>query len=168
MKSENPSIVWQSHGIAAIEERSKRPPAEGEASLRVLACGLCGIDSHIVKGEFVGAKSGVVLGHEACGEVVDVAPGVRSLQVGQRVVVDPNRPCGTCVPCLDGRTHLCLNLTGLGSHSDGLLSQVTTVQLGSGAGAGSVPDEVAALAEPLGVSYTLSSAQRYGQARTSR
>ena len=143
--------MWQSHGIAAIEERSKRPPAEGEASLRVLACGLCGNDSHIVKGEFVGAKSGVVLGHEACGRVVDVGPGVRSLQVGQRVVVDPNRPCGTCVPCLDGRTHLCLNLTGLGSHSDGLLSQVTTVRAGLCVPVPNpVPDEVAALAEPLG------------------
>jgi L-iditol 2-dehydrogenase len=150
MKSENPSIVWQSHGIAAIEERSKRPPAEGEASLRVLACGLCGTDSHIVKGEFVGAKPGVVLGHEACAEVIDVGPGVRSLHVGQRVVVDPNRPCGTCVPCLDGRTHLCLNLTGLGSHSDGLLSQVTTVRAGLCVPVPeSVPDEVAALAEPL-------------------
>ena len=123
------------------------PPAEGEVSLRVLACGLCGTDSHIVKGEFVGAKSGVVLGNEACGEVVDV----RSSQVGQRVVVDPNRPCSTCVPCLDGRTHLCLNLTGLGSHSDGLLSQVTTVRAGLCVPAPkSVPDEVAALAEPLG------------------
>jgi L-iditol 2-dehydrogenase len=53
-------------------------------------------------------KPGVVLGHEACAEVIDVGPGVRSLHVGQRVVVDPNRPCGTCVPCLDGRTHLAL------------------------------------------------------------
>jgi threonine dehydrogenase-like Zn-dependent dehydrogenase len=79
MKFENPSIVWQSNGIAALEERPE-PPAEGEVSLRVLACGLCECtDSHIVKGEFVGAKSGVVLGNEACGEVVDVGPGVSIL-----------------------------------------------------------------------------------------
>ena len=104
MKFFNHSIVWQSHGIVALEERPQGPPAEDEVSVRVLACGLCGNDSHIVKGEFVGAKSGVVLGHEACGEVVDVGPGVRSLQVGQRLVVDPNRSCGTCVPCLDGRS----------------------------------------------------------------
>ncbi|MEZ4637835.1 MAG: alcohol dehydrogenase catalytic domain-containing protein [Caldilineaceae bacterium] len=40
-------------------------------------------------------------GHEAAGEVVEVAqPG--SVQVGDRVVVMPTNPCGKCVYCLDG------------------------------------------------------------------
>lgn len=150
MTPPNLSAVWQNPGTAALEERPTRSPDEGEVRLRVLACGLCGTDTHIVQGEFVGATPGVVLGHEACAEVVAVGPGVRTLEVGMRVAVDPNLPCNTCACCLEGRTHLCLNLTGLGSHADGLIARSATVSerlcvpVPDG-----LPDEVAALAEPL-------------------
>jgi threonine dehydrogenase-like Zn-dependent dehydrogenase len=136
--------------MAALEERRIRPPGEGEVLLRVLACGLCGTDSHIVSGEFEGAVPGVVLGHEACAEVVEIGSNVKRLTPGMRVAVDPNLPCGSCTFCLNGHTHLCLDLTGLGSHVDGLLSRGATIKerlcvpLPKG-----LPDEVAALAEPL-------------------
>jgi L-iditol 2-dehydrogenase len=147
---DNFSAVWQSPGVAGVENRPLRSPGRGEVRLEVLACGLCGTDTHIVQGEFVGADPGVVLGHEGCARVVEVGADVRSLKVGDRVAVDPNLPCDTCVYCLDGRTHLCLNLVGLGSHVDGLLTHSATVpeRLCVPVPDG-LPDEVAALAEPL-------------------
>ena len=43
------------------------------------------------------------LGHEAAGEVVDIAqPG--KVEIGDRVVVMPQYPCGKCVLCTDGTT----------------------------------------------------------------
>lgn len=49
-----------------------------------------------------------VLGHEAAGEVVEVAQPGR-VKVGDRVVVMPQYPCGTCRYCLAGDYVYCLN-----------------------------------------------------------
>jgi threonine dehydrogenase-like Zn-dependent dehydrogenase len=61
-----------------VEDRPLRSPGRGKVRLEVLACGLCGTDTHIVEGEFVGADPGVVLGHEGCARVVEVSADVRT------------------------------------------------------------------------------------------
>ncbi|MEC5341227.1 alcohol dehydrogenase catalytic domain-containing protein [Brenneria populi] len=79
----------------------------GEVVVRVHAAGVCHHDLLHRAGKLPGARSGVVLGHEAAGEVVEVGAGVRQVAAGARVVVYQRRFCGQCRDCLRGRQDLC-------------------------------------------------------------
>lgn len=73
------------HGIRdlRVEEVEEPKPGEKEAKIKVKYCGVCGSDLHeYLHGLF--PKS--IFGHEVCGEIVDIAPGLEGFQVGDRVV----------------------------------------------------------------------------------
>ena len=50
-----------------------------------------------------------VLGHEACGTVVEAGSDVTDLAEGDRVILLWITPCGTCIHCGRGEAHLCVN-----------------------------------------------------------
>lgn len=87
-------------------------PGPGELVIKMLACGLCGTDRHILVGEHP-AKMPLVLGHEFGGRVTSVGEGV-DFKIGDLVSVDPNIVCGSCDHCAAGRTAHCRNLIALG------------------------------------------------------
>jgi len=91
---------------------------EGTALIEVKACGVCGTDVHIFKGEFP-AEFPVIPGHELCGIVREVGPGVTTVKPGDVAVVDPNIVCHLCPHCREGRRHLCVNLKNYGIEVDG-------------------------------------------------
>ena len=76
----------------------------GEILVRVKASGICGSD---VMEWYRKPKAPVVLGHEIAAEVVQVAAGVESVKVGDRVFVSHHVPCGSCRYCLGGHETVC-------------------------------------------------------------
>jgi threonine dehydrogenase-like Zn-dependent dehydrogenase len=54
-------------------------------------------------------ERGDVLGHEFMGEVVEVGAGVKSLKIGDRVVVPFPISCGLCLACQSGLFSVCEN-----------------------------------------------------------
>jgi L-iditol 2-dehydrogenase len=63
-----------------------------------------------------------ILGHESAGVVLAVAPDVKTLNVGDRVAIEPNIICNKCEPCLTGRYNGCENVEFLSTPPvDGLL-----------------------------------------------
>jgi len=75
----------------------------------VAACGICGTDLHILKGEFAPTLP-IVPGHELAGTVVAIGPGVNDdlgLAEGQHVAVDPSLYCHECHFCRAGHENLC-------------------------------------------------------------
>jgi L-iditol 2-dehydrogenase len=85
---------------------------EGEVLCRVLACGICGTDLKIVRGDFAGTWPPAlpfVIGHEWSGEVVALGPGTgrSGLAVGDRVVAENHAGCAACAMCRAGRYNLC-------------------------------------------------------------
>ena len=77
--------------IAEVPKTSADP---GGLVFKVKACGICASDLHAV--EVPGLlQPGNVLGHEYCGEVVEVGPGIEGWKVGDRLVALPAKPCGT-------------------------------------------------------------------------
>ena len=76
-------------------------PRGGEALLRIEAAGICGSDLHSYFGRDARRPPPVILGHEACGVIES---GARR---GERVVINPQIPCGRCAACLSGRGNVC-------------------------------------------------------------
>jgi L-iditol 2-dehydrogenase len=105
-------------GDVAVAMEQWRSPIEGESVIEPLAVGVCGTDAHIVAGHFEAAQ-GVVLGHEICGRVVEIAGGSDSIAVGDLVTVEPHNFCTRCPYCRSGREHLCDKKRGYGVKLDG-------------------------------------------------
>ncbi|KAJ5612712.1 hypothetical protein N7510_005906 [Penicillium lagena] len=104
-----------------IETRNTTPPNSDEVQVRILATGICGTDMHYYQhgknGMFV-VRGPLVLGHEAAGEIMAVGNDVtQQFQVGDRVAIEPQRPCKKCDVCVSGRYNVCPRLKFTGSAS---------------------------------------------------
>ncbi len=92
----------------------------GQVVIEVHNAGVCGTDIHIFKSEYV-IKPPVILGHELCGTVAAVGPGVTRLKVGDRVTVNPSagKLCGHCRYCQIGAPFFCIDRAAVGSGMNG-------------------------------------------------
>jgi propanol-preferring alcohol dehydrogenase len=85
-----------------------RTPGPGQIRIKVLACGVCRTDLHVVDGELSQARYPIVPGHEAVGRVEALGPGVEDLKIGERVGVPwLGHACGCCPYCVEDRENLC-------------------------------------------------------------
>ncbi|HEV2364173.1 MAG TPA: zinc-dependent alcohol dehydrogenase family protein [Caulobacteraceae bacterium] len=92
----------------ALEERPDPAPGPGQARLKVLACGVCRTDLHVVDGELPKVQTPIVPGHEIVSVVEALGPGEHPVAVGERVGVGwLGRTCGVCCYCRSGRENLC-------------------------------------------------------------
>ncbi len=111
-----------------LELREVEKPACGprQARLRVLACGVCRTDLHIVDGELARPKLPLIPGHEIVGEVVELGAGCTRLRVGERVGVGwLGETCGACSYCRSERENLCDRPTFTGYTRDGGYAEYT-------------------------------------------
>jgi glutathione-independent formaldehyde dehydrogenase len=77
--------------------------------LKVVATNICGSDQHMVRGRTT-APSGLVLGHEITGQVIEAGQDVEFISVGDIVSVPFNIACGRCRNCKEGKTGICLHV----------------------------------------------------------
>jgi 2-desacetyl-2-hydroxyethyl bacteriochlorophyllide A dehydrogenase len=105
-------------GDIRIEDKPIPKPGTDEVLIKIHACGVCGTDDALNKGEYP-AKYPVTIGHEFSGEIVEIGSEIKNLKVGDRVTADPNRVCHKCYFCRSGQEHLCDNLNSMGVHIDG-------------------------------------------------
>jgi L-iditol 2-dehydrogenase len=96
-------------GIGTCEERDLPRPAAGpgEVVLRVEAALTCGTDIKLLARGHPRIALPVTMGHELCGQVVEVGEGVTVWSVGDRAVPGISGPCGRCADCDAGRGNLC-------------------------------------------------------------
>jgi L-iditol 2-dehydrogenase len=124
-------------------------PAADEVLIRIRACGVCGTDNSLYKGDYPGNYP-VVIGHELAGAVVEAGAAVRGLAAGDRVTVDPNRVCHACAYCQSGNEHLCESLSSMGVHRDGADAELCVMPATNVYRIpDSLRDEEAAFTEPL-------------------
>lgn len=103
-------------------------PAVGELLVRVLSCGVCRTDLHVVEGDLPVHRQHVTPGHEVVAEVVSVPDGCTSVAVGDRVGVPWLRyTCGECRYCLRGAENLCPRSRYTGWDADGGYAEFATV-----------------------------------------
>src|SRR5437870_8301144 len=77
--------------------------------LKIISTNICGSDQHMVRGRTT-APSGLILGHEITGEIIEAGRDVEMVNVGDLVSVPFNIACGRCRNCNEGKTGICLNV----------------------------------------------------------
>ena len=77
----------------SVEEIPDPAPGENDAVVQVALCGLCGSDMTAWKsgGMFVGIDKDAEFGHEFCGTISQVGSNVEGIEVGDRVIVRPDK-----------------------------------------------------------------------------
>jgi propanol-preferring alcohol dehydrogenase len=116
------SIVMQLDRVGAALRRVERPipePGPGELRVRVLACGVCRTDLHVIDGE-VPANLPIVPGHEIVGRVEALGQGIEGIAIGDRIGIPwLGASCGICPYCRSGRENLCDRPVFTGATRDG-------------------------------------------------
>ncbi len=99
---------------------------ENQVLLRVLACGVCRTDLHVIDGELDQPKLPLVMGHEIIGRVVQRGAKVTRFSIGDRVGVPwLGKTCGECPFCRSGRENLCDRPLFTGYTLDGGYAELT-------------------------------------------
>ncbi|HHY10027.1 MAG TPA: L-threonine 3-dehydrogenase [Firmicutes bacterium] len=116
-------------GLEIIEVPVPKPKA-GEVLVKVKASAICGTDVHIYEWD-QWAQSRIrpplVFGHEFCGEVVELGPCVKGVEVGDFVSVETHFTCGVCRFCKTGRGHICERVEIIGVDRAGCFTEYVTV-----------------------------------------
>lgn len=142
-----------------VEVRDVKEPqaGSGEILVKIKASGICGSDLHLYKWDEQAIKwkppLPKIIGHEFCGDVIDLGPNVTRIEVGSRVAADSHLYCGKCYFCRTGRRHICENLRIFGIQTEeGSFAEYTVIpeslafEIPS-----SISYEAGALFEPMGV-----------------
>lgn len=88
-----------------------------DAIVRLTMSAICGTDLHFVRGTFSGVAKGQILGHEGVGIVERVGAEVRTIKVGQRVIIPSTVGCGHCQFCEQGFFAQCDNANPQGKRA---------------------------------------------------
>jgi len=99
-----------------------------EVLVEVKACGLCGSDIHMFKGETPTGKKPIIFGHEIAGVIAKKGESVENWQAGDRVIISCVTSCGSCYNCLAGRDSICIKRVLIGIHVDGGLARYVKVK----------------------------------------
>src|SRR6185369_7306137 len=100
------AAVFVAPGRIELREVPRPTAGPGEAIVRVTLTTICGTDVHILRGEYP-VRSGLVIGHEPVGVIVELGAGVTGYSIGDRVLVGAITPCGQCGACLSGHQSQC-------------------------------------------------------------
>ena len=111
----NKGIVYIKPGVVEVQDISYPKLALGDRKchhgviLKVVATNICGSDQHMVRGRTT-APSGLILGHEITGLVIEKGRDVEFMDIGDLVSVPFNIACGRCRNCKEQQTGICLNV----------------------------------------------------------
>jgi L-iditol 2-dehydrogenase len=153
------AAVLTEPGLVTVEDRQVPVPNADEVLVAVLSVGVCGSDTHYYREGRIGphvVEEPLILGHEASGTIAAVGAGVPPDRVGERVAIEPQRPCRVCRQCIEGRYNLCQNMQFFGTPPvDGAFCEYVTVPSPFAHPVpDSLSDEDAALLEPLSVAIS--------------
>lgn len=152
------ALVYYGARDIRLVDIDRPTPGTHEVCIRVRAVAICGTDVSGYKGTSKFREAPLVMGHEFSGDVETVGADVISVQVGQRVTVNPNLYCGKCHYCVEKQENLCVARKGIGTktpagkHNGAMAEYIAVPETAVIALPDSVSYEEAALVEPLAVS----------------
>ncbi len=151
------AAVYQRPGLIEVREVSTPEVGPRDVLLRTRTVGICGSDLHVYRKGLYGAQPGWIMGHEFCGEAVEVGADVSDATIGRRYTGFSVQFCGECFWCRSGQYRLCPHLfehyTGFGERgamAEYVLIKDARLDQNLFAIPASLSDDAAAVAEPLG------------------
>ncbi len=110
-----------------VENYPDPKPKDDEVLIKIMAVGICGSD--IPRALVSGPHTlPLILGHEFCGQIVELGKGVTGYSVGDKVTAAPLIPCNECTYCRKGIYSLCEGYKYYGSRNDGAFAQYLAVK----------------------------------------
>lgn len=126
----------------------------GSVKIKLEAASVCGTDLHIYSWDPWAAsriQPPRIIGHEFCGSIVEVGPGVDDRHVGQFVSSESHITCGRCLQCQNGQGHVCVNTRILGVDVDGGFAEYVVIPKENARPTNQeVPRKIAAFQDALG------------------
>ena len=101
-----------------------------EVKIKITHTGICGSDLHIYQWDEWAQRTlklPLVIGHEFCGIIEEIGPGVSHCKGGDRVSGEGHITCGFCRNCRAGKRHLCHKTTGVGIQRSGAFSEFLVI-----------------------------------------
>ena len=99
-------VVFEKKDRISVKTLPEPKAGRGELVVRIASSGICETDVWVYRsGAF--ARPGMVLGHMAGGEIVDVGSDVDGWRSGERSAIDPRVYCGECLACRGGHATMC-------------------------------------------------------------
>lgn len=148
--------ILKRQGEMTLETLSMPELEPDQVLVQVAAVGVCGSDVHYYEhgriGDYV-VDHPLILGHELSGRIAAVGSAGDPARIGNRVAVEPQRPCRKCKQCKSGRYNLCPDIEFYATPPiDGAFAEYVTIQADFAYDIpDNVSDEAAALIEPLSV-----------------
>ena len=147
VKAERAPGIW----LEDVPEPSVGP---NDVLIRIRKTAICGTDMHIYLWDHWAQKTIPVpmhVGHEYCGEIVEVGSEVQGFAIGDRVSGEGHITCGYCRNCRAGRRHLCRNTVGVGVNRPGCFAEYLSIPAFNAFKLPeSVSDEIASILDPFG------------------
>jgi len=130
--------------------------SKNEVLVKVKKAAICGTDIHLYDWnnwcENVNAKNPMIIGHEFCGEVVEVGSNVTLVKTGDLIAGETHIPCGKCMLCRTGKQHICKDMKILGVHTDGVFAEYAKIpEICAWKLLPNTPPEIGAIYEPFGI-----------------
>jgi threonine 3-dehydrogenase len=139
-----------------------------DVKIRITHTAICGTDLHIYKWDEWAQRTlelPLITGHEFCGIIEDIGPGVTHYKPGDRVSGEGHITCGYCRNCRAGKTHLCHKTIGIGIHCDGAFAEYLVIpESNVWPIHEDIPSQVAAFFDPYGnAAHTVLSYEMVGE-----
>ena len=138
-----------------VEDRPEPAPAADNLVVEVHCCAICGTDLKLATIGYPRCRPPRIIGHEMVGHIVHVGAQVKGFAVGERITLATTLACGQCPYCKLGLGNLCPNSKPISYEYDGAFAEYVAIPPLALTGGNvitvpeSIPDEVAALSEPL-------------------
>jgi len=143
-------------GIKIVNVPIPKISAANEVLVKIKKAAICGTDIHLYDWnnwcENVKAKNPMIIGHEFCGEVVEVGSNVTLVKTGDLIAGETHIPCGKCMLCRTGKQHICRDMKILGVHTDGVFAEYAKIpEICAWKLHPDTPPEIGAIYEPFGI-----------------
>jgi len=137
-----------------VEEIDIPSVGPNDLLVKVRRAAICGTDSHIYAWDEWSQnriKPPLIVGHEFCGDVVEVGSNATGYKVGDYVSAESHIPCGYCYQCNNDQQHICGNLEILGVDTDGCFAEYARIPTSvAWKNPPEMDEDLAAVQEPLG------------------